>query len=172
MRNYSPMYDPLTQYELNALTASLSSKEFQHDVFRAFLFVCATGLSWEDVYLLKWTQVDRENSLLVHEYERINGHQTQCLSQFALNVLPKQKSSKVFPDLHIKTIQDRYSKWGLFDLWVWGMKSNIKRRFCLETARPTFVAHMRAQLFDEHEIANMLNITESDLRSIYPFFII
>ncbi|EHL47536.1 hypothetical protein SEEM030_06818 [Salmonella enterica subsp. enterica serovar Montevideo str. SARB30] len=52
------------------------------------------------------------------------------------------------------------------------MKSNIKRRFCLETAGATFVAHMRAQLFDEHEIANMLNITESDLRSIYPFFII
>lgn len=168
MRYHSPLHDPLTQDELNALRASLSAKEFQHDLFRAFLFVCETGLSWEDVYLLKWTQIDRENHLLVHDYERINGHQTQRLSQFALNVLPEQSSSKVFPDLHFELIQDRYGEWCSSDLWVWGKRSNIKRGFCLEAAGATFVTKMTAQHVDEHELAKMLNITELDLRWIYP----
>ncbi|EBZ7082992.1 hypothetical protein U0282_004018 [Salmonella enterica] len=168
MRNNSPLYHPLTYDEINVLRASLSAKKFQHDLFRAFLFICETGVSWEDVTLLKWTQIDRESHILFYDYERVNGYQTQRLSQFALNVLPEKNSNKVFSDLHCDFFPNPYGEWQSSDMLAWGQECNIKRRFCLETAGATFVTQMTAQSFDEHEIAKMLNITVLDLRMIYP----
>lgn len=161
---------PLTRKELEALADALTNEDWciGAGMFRAFLFICETGLSWEDLYLLKWTQIDRNKGLLIHDYDRLDGQPAMKLSELALSYLPAQESNKVFPNLSLGDVaKPKGRTWCNFDLYIWAQRAKLKRDFCYYAAITTFVAQQRSMLVGDKEIAGRMNITEHDICSLF-----
>lgn len=163
------LIQPLTQKELEALADALTNDDWYIDsgMFRAFLFICETGLSWEDVNLLKWTQIDRDKGLLIHDYDRLGGQPAMKLSELALSYLPAQESDKVFPNLYLGGVTKRRDARCNIDLYIWAKKAKLKRDFGYYAALTTFVDQKRSMLIGDKEIADRMNITEHDISPLF-----
>jgi integrase len=54
-------------------------------VWRSFLFACNTGLRWCDIYALRFSSVDIENSMLNLIQQKVKDHSSKAVLHLNLN---------------------------------------------------------------------------------------
>ncbi len=136
-----------------------------HEVKRAFLFSCFTGLRLSDIRALQWQQI--KGDTIEFRQKKTKGYEYLHLSEMARQILTDRPNPKVLnmQNTNIFNIRSETQLGKVLKLWC--KDAGIDKRVSFHTARHTFATLALTQGVDLYTVSKLLGHKTIQATQIY-----